>query len=125
MTNNMIPIEYVILFAMAIVEVVRKRIPDTWSDLKPFVAFVIAIGCNVANAALFGGDALSAGKDAFIAAGVALAMFGGGNAIGKIIAPKQTATTTVTTITTIPAAVETPAISTEAPAVSGDQSQNG
>lgn len=117
MTNNMIPIEYVILFAMAVVEVIRKRIPDTWSDLKPFIAFIIAIGCNVANAALFGGDALTAGRDAFIAAGVALTIFSGGSAIGNVIAPKTTITTT--TVTTIPAAT------TETQAVSGDQSRNG
>jgi len=85
---TMIPIEYIILFAMAIVEVIRKRMPDTYSDLKPFIAFVIAIACNVANAALFGGNMLGAGKEAFIAAGVALAMFGGGSAVGKLLAPK-------------------------------------
>jgi len=85
---TMIPIEYIILFAMAIVEVIRKRMPDTYSDLKPFIAFVIAITCNVANAALFGGNMLGAGKEAFIAAGVSLAMFGGGSAVGKLLAPK-------------------------------------
>lgn len=123
MTENMIPIEYVILFAMAIVEVIRKRIPESWKDLKPFVAFMIAIGCNVANATLFGGDALIAGREAFIAAGVALAMFGGGSAIGKIIAPKQT-TSTVTTVISTPIEVETGKM-TETSAVSGDKSQNG
>jgi len=117
MTNNMIPLEYVILFAMAIVEVIRKRLPDAWNDVKPFIAFAIAIGCNVLNALLFSGDMLVAGREAFIAAGVALTIFSGGSAIGKALAPKTTVTTT--TVTTIPAAT------TETPAVSGDQSQNG
>jgi len=83
--NNMIPLEYIILFAMAIVEVIRKRMPDTYGDLKPFIAFTIAIGCNVLNAAIFGGSMLAAGRDSFIAAGVALAMFGSGTVLGNII----------------------------------------
>ena len=95
---TMIPIEYIILFAMAIVEIIRKRMPDTYSDLKPFIAFTIAIACNVANAALFGGNILGAGKEAFIAAGVALAMFGGGSAVGKLLAPKSAASAVTATI---------------------------
>jgi hypothetical protein len=85
----MIPLEYIILFAMAIVEVIRKRLPDSMNDIKPFIAFAIAIGCNVLNATLFGGDILIAGKEAFIAAGVALTIFSCGNTIGKVIAPKN------------------------------------
>ena len=95
---TMIPLEYIILFAMAIVEVLRKRLPDSFSDLKPFIAFTIAIACNVGNAALFGGNMLLAGKDAFIAAGVALAMFSGGSVIGKILTPKTTADTVNTIV---------------------------
>jgi len=88
----MIPIEYIIAFAMAIVNVIKKRIPETYSDLIPFIAFIFSISCNMVNALLFGGDILIAGKDAFIAAGVALAMFSGGSALGKVIAKKDTPT---------------------------------
>lgn len=64
----MIELQYIILFAMAIVEIIKKRLPDSMSDMKPFIAFAIAIGCNLINALLFNGDMLVAGKDAFIAA---------------------------------------------------------
>lgn len=97
MEVTMIPLEYIILFAMAIVEIIRKRMPDTLGDLKPFIAFTIAIACNVVNAALFGGNMLLAGKEAFIAAGVALAMFGGGTVIGNLIS-KPTVTPSTPTI---------------------------
>jgi len=90
----MIELEYIILFAMAIVEVVKKRLPDSMSDMKPFIAFAIAIGCNLLNALLFKGDMLVAGKEAFVAAGVALTLFSGGSAIGKAISTKTTSTTT-------------------------------
>jgi len=85
MTDQMIPLEYIILFSMAIVEAIRKRIPDNLDDLKPFLAFIISIACNIVNARLFGGNTLLASKEAFIASGVALAIFSGGTVVGKIM----------------------------------------
>ncbi len=87
----MIELQYIILFAMAIVEVIRKRLPESYNDFKPFIAFAIAILCNVSNALIFGGDVLAAGKDSFVAAGVALTLFSGGSALGNVISTKSKA----------------------------------
>jgi hypothetical protein len=100
MNDMMIPLEYIVIFAMTIVEVLRKRLPESLNDMKPFIAFAIAIGCNLINALIFKGDLLIAGREAFISAGISLTLFSGGSAIGKVIATKTSA-------------------------VSGDKTQNG
>lgn len=83
----MIPIEYIIAFAMAITNVVKKRLPDNYNDLIPFIAFILSVLLNLINALVFKSDALQAIKDAFISAGVALALFSGGSAVSKLTKP--------------------------------------
>jgi len=83
----MIPLEYVIAFAMAITNVIKKHIPDNFSDLIPLIAFFLSVFLNLINALIFKSDALQASKDAFISAGVALALFSGGSAVSKLTKP--------------------------------------
>ena len=82
-----IPIEYIIAFAMAVTNVVKRTIPDKDADAIPFIAFFLSILFNVVNALSFNGNILEAGQQAFISAGVSLAIFSGGSALGRKISP--------------------------------------
>ena len=83
----MIQIEYIIGFAMAISNTIKKQIPQNnkYQDIIPFVAVICCITLNIINALVFGGDITIAGKDAFISSCIVVGIFSGGNAIGKAI----------------------------------------
>lgn len=85
----MIPIEYIIAFAMAVTNIIKKRMSDKNSDLIPLIAFIIAIVLNIANAFIFGESILSSFKEGFIAAGVSLALFSGGSGVSRILNPSK------------------------------------
>lgn len=74
----MVEMEYIIAFSMAVVNVMKKYVSK---EAVPFLTILFAIGFNLLNAALFGGDALLAGKEAFVGAGISVGMFVAGDVI--------------------------------------------
>jgi hypothetical protein len=77
----MIAMQYIVAFAMGVVNVFKAHIP---SKAVPFVTMGLTIIFNLVNSYLYGeGNLLMAGKDAFIAGGIAVGMFAAGDAIRK------------------------------------------
>lgn len=81
----MIGTEYIIAFSMAITNIIKKRISDKNKDIIPLIALIITVVCNILNAFIFGGNISESFKESFISGGVALALFSGGSAIGKVV----------------------------------------
>jgi hypothetical protein len=86
---EMIPIEYIVGFSMAAVNIFKNQLPEKKQAFVPFIAIAFCVIFHVINALIFGGDLLLAGRDSFIAGGVVVGMFAGGNAIGKAIQVKK------------------------------------
>lgn len=77
----MIEIQYIVAFAMGIVNVFKSYLP---APVVPFVTMALTIGLNVANAYLYGdANILLASKEAFIVSGITVGMFAAGDAIRK------------------------------------------
>ena len=79
---EMIGIEIVVAFAMAITNLFKDKLKVA---VVPFVSIAIAIALNLANAALFGGDLILAGQEAFITAGVVVGLFTAGTVTRKAL----------------------------------------
>ena len=78
---EMIPLEYVIAFAMALVNLFKHKLPVA---VVPISSFLLAIALHVCNAMLFGGDPMIAIKDAFVEAGIIIGLFTGGTMVRKV-----------------------------------------
>lgn len=85
----MIPIEYIIAFSMAITNIIKKRLSDKNLDFVPLIAFAIAISLNMVNAFIFGCSIRESFGNAFISAGISLALFSGGTSISRMITPQK------------------------------------
>lgn len=79
---EMIEITIIVAFAMAIVNLFKDKIPNPL--LVPFISLFLAVGLNLANAALFGGNLLLAGQDAFITGGQIIGIFAAGSIVKKV-----------------------------------------
>lgn len=78
---EMISIEIVVALAMAITNTFKNRLSVA---TVPFVSIAIALILNLVNAALFGGDLLLAGQEAFITSGIIVGLFNAGTATRKL-----------------------------------------
>jgi len=77
----MIEIQYIVAFAMGIVNVFKSYLP---AQIVPFVTMAVAVGLNMVNAYLYGdANLLLASKEAFIVSGITVGMFAAGDAIRK------------------------------------------
>lgn len=76
----MIEVAYIIGLAMALVNLVKSRIP---ASVVPLLAVLVSILLNLGNALLFGGDLASAGKDAFVSAGILVGLFAASDKASK------------------------------------------
>lgn len=74
MEDQMVQVTYVIGISMAIVNLLKNRF-NLPKDLIPVLAVVLAVGFNLLNAFVFGGDYVSAGKAAFIESGILVGLF--------------------------------------------------
>lgn len=79
---EMIDITIIVAFAMAIVNLFKDKVPNPL--VVPFISLAVAIGLNVANAALFGGDMLIAGREAFVTGGQIIGIFAAGSVVKKV-----------------------------------------
>ena len=79
---EMIEVTIIIAFAMAIVNLFKDKIPNPM--VVPFISLALAVILNVANAALFGGDMLIAGREAFIVGGQIIGIFAAGSIVKKV-----------------------------------------
>jgi hypothetical protein len=70
----MIEVAYIIGLAMALVNIAKKRLHIP-KDIVPVLSVLFAIILNIGNAVLYGGDLASAGKDAFVSAGILIGLF--------------------------------------------------
>ena len=75
---EMIGIQYVVAFALALTNVFKAYVP---AKAVPFIAIIVTIAFNVLNATIFGGDILLAGREAFISGGITAGLFVSGDAI--------------------------------------------
>ena len=79
---EMIDIEIIVAFAMAITNLFKDKLKVA---AVPFVSIAIAIALNLINAALFGGDLVLAGQEAFVTAGIVVGLFNAGTVTRKIL----------------------------------------
>jgi ABC-type uncharacterized transport system permease subunit len=91
----MIQIEFIIAFAMALLNLFKHKLTET---ATPIAAIFLAVVLNVLNAILFGGDVTTAGRDAFVTGGIFVGIFASGTYIRKAVAkePAQITTTVIT-----------------------------
>lgn len=68
----MIEVAYIIGLSMAVVNLVKSYVQP---NMVPLLAVALAVILNVANAFLFNGDPASAGKEAFVSAGILVGLF--------------------------------------------------
>lgn len=78
---TMIPLQYIIAFAMAVVNTFKKNVP---SQAVPFITMAIAIVLHVANAWSVGENLQLAAQIAFIQTGIAVGMFVLGDKVRKL-----------------------------------------
>lgn len=91
----MVQIEFVIAFAMALLNLCKHKLPET---ATPIAAIFLAVVLNVINALLFGGDLAIAGRDAFITAGIFVGIFASGTYLRKAVGKEPTQVTTTTIV---------------------------